>query len=30
MTDEQLRAVTEKEWQQQVVEILQWHGWRVG
>lgn len=26
---DQLRAVTEKEWQQQVVEILQWHGWRV-
>lgn len=24
-----MRAVTEKEWQQQVVEILQWHGWRV-
>ena len=24
-----LRAVTEKDWQQQVVEILQWHGWVV-
>lgn len=22
-----LRAVTEKAWQQQVVEILEWHGW---